>query len=185
MLRVALTGAAPGQRWPGWREAASLILTGTRMRLRGLLVDLRGHPRPRARPVAVMLGSAAVLAAFPLLAAGTTTVTRHGGGAELVTNPLASAETSLRDGLVAALAVAVLIILGGLRRSARRRTVVLAVPVAAAGVLAYWLLAGQSPYPALVTAGRWAGLTLLTLAGFAAARVFLHRHERRPDPHID
>jgi hypothetical protein len=70
MLGVALAGAAPGQRGPGLAEAVSLVLSGARLRLRGLLAGMQVNDWRDAAAVFGLIGPILITALYAESVAG-------------------------------------------------------------------------------------------------------------------
>jgi hypothetical protein len=152
-------------------------------------VTLLAGPRIQARPlslraVAAVAAVAAALAAAPAAGAASTSVITVTGQGVSTSNPLSAIEGLLADGLLAGLAITLLVVVARLRPAARRRVLVLSLPVAAAAALTAWGFGGflaASPRfinPVLLAAPQWAALGTAPVLAFAIGMVWLSRHER-------
>jgi hypothetical protein len=151
-----------------------------------LLAGPPGGNRPLSRRViAAVTALAAVLVAAPAIESALTTFTSYDDGAVVAaSNPMFGAEGLLREGLLAGLALMLLVAVARLSAAARRRVLVLSVPVAAVAVLTAWGFRGflasspQFPHPVLLSAPQWAALAAVPVLGFAAGMMLISRHER-------
>lgn len=134
--------------------------------------------------IATVLAVAAALAVVPLAESAFATVTRYPDGAVAVSGSLFGTEGVLRLGLVAVLAIAVLVAVIRSEPAARRRVIVLAAPAVAVAALVDWTFGGflassaRFVQPVVLTAPRWAALGLVPVLTFAAGLVLVGRHER-------
>jgi hypothetical protein len=152
-------------------------------------VALVTRPRMEQEPltwpvIAALPVAAAALAAFPLVEAASTTVTRYPDGAGTASSPLFGLEGLLRTGLVALLAATVLVAVIRSGSAPRRRVVVLAAPVVAVAALVEGTFRGflasspQFVHPVLLTAPQWAALGLVPVLALAAGMILVGRYER-------
>jgi hypothetical protein len=150
-----------------------------------LLAGPQGGNRPLSRRViATVTTLAAVVVAAPAIESALTTVTIYDGGAVVASSPVSGAEGLLREGLLAGLALMLLVAVARLSAAARRRVLVLSVPAAAVAVLTAWGFGGfiassqRFPHPVLLSAPQWAALGAVPVLGFAAGMMLISRHER-------
>jgi hypothetical protein len=137
------------------------------------------------RAIGGTLAAAALAVAAPAISAAFTTVTPLGsGGAALMSSPLDGVAGYLRYGLFALIAVTVMTVVAGIARPARRRVLIMTLPVGAAAALTAWgfggflAASGRFTPPVMLTAPQWAALAAVPLLSFAAAATWLSRHER-------
>ena len=137
------------------------------------------------RVTVAMIVAAAVAAAVPAAEAALSTVRALPGGGGEVSNPLFGIQGLLDYGLLALVAVVILIAATRLRPPARRRVAVLVLTVLSATGLTVWAFGGfltSSPRfaPAVpLTAPQWAALAAVPVLTFAAGLTLVARHERR------
>ena len=205
--RVAAAGASVaamgeavrlGARYAG--DPASLVTSWWQLMLAvtvalAAIVALAGAAASRRpltrRAIGGTLAAAALAVAAPAISAAFTTVTPLGsGGAAVMSSPLDGMAGDLRYGLFALIAVTVMTVVAGIARPARRRVLIMALPVGSAAALAAWgfggflAASGRFTPPVMLTAPQWAALATVPLLSFAAAATWLSRHERmlRPSP---
>jgi hypothetical protein len=149
------------------------------------LVAVRSEHRPLSWPaVTAIVAAAALLGAWPAIEEASVTVTAFPGGGGIVSSPFFGVQGIVTDGLLALVAIVVLVAVGRLTPAVRRRVVILLVPMAGALALVSWTFdgfLGVSPrftYPVLLTPPQWAALVLVPVAGFCGGLVWLGRYER-------
>jgi hypothetical protein len=101
-----------------------------------------------------------------------------------MSSPLDGVSGYLRYGLFALIAVTVMTVVVGIARPARRRVLIMTLPVGAAAALTVWgfggflAASGRFTPPVMLTGPHWAALAAVPLLSFAAAATWLSRHER-------
>lgn len=198
--RVAAAGASLGvaaeavllvARYPGdpsyliasWWQVMLAVVTAL------AAVITAAGPGGRARPISLravtaVTAVAVALAGIPAAEAASTSIVTVTGQGVSTANPLSGIERLLAYGLFAGLAITVLVVITRLRPAARRRVLVLSVPVAAAAALSatgsrVFLTASQGfAYAVLPTAPQWAALWMAPVLAFAIGMAWLSRHER-------
>jgi hypothetical protein len=181
-----------GARYAG--DPASLVMSWWQLMLAvtvalAAIVMLTGaadsHRPLSRRAIGVMLAAAALAVAAPAISAAFTTVTPLGsGGAAVMSSPLDGMAGDLRYGLFALIAITVVTVVAGIARPARRRVLIMALPVGSAAALTAWgfggflAASGRFTPPVMLTAPQWAALAAVPLLSFAAAAAWLSRHER-------
>jgi hypothetical protein len=142
------------------------------------------RPLPR-RGIVFVAAMAALLTVVPPIQSAFITVTSFGDGVTMGSaGPAFSATMMLREGLLVGLAVTLLAIVVRLYPAARRRVVVLSVPVAAVATLTAWGmrnsvgLSAPSGRAVLPAASQWAVLVAVPVLGFTAGIAWLGWRER-------
>jgi hypothetical protein len=200
VARVTVGGGAPFFLVLTWWQVVLAAVTAV-----AAVALLPGPPlgsRPLSRRViATVASGAGLFAAAPVIERALTTLPGAGSGLIVVSYPVAGAPQLVSDALLALLAITVVLALVRIapaNRGARRRALVLFVPVAAAGLVGTWW-SGNYPVPGiaygafgrfaplgLLVAGRpflvtllgWAVLLGVPALAFAASLLLVSRYER-------
>jgi hypothetical protein len=134
------------------------------------------------RTVAAITAAVVVFAARPLVYAASTKVTPYHGG-YMASSELDGIAGYLQYGLIALVAMALLLGVTRLDRAARRRVLVMTIPMLAGWALVQWTFGGflaASPrfvHPVQLTGPQWAALAAVPMLGLVAGMFWLRRRE--------
>lgn len=178
MLALAVSGYAGALMVAYWQAAVALVTAAS------ALGSLRSQGRPLSwRAVTALAAGAAILAGWPAVEVAFVTYTPVAANSGTISDPLASTEGWLGDGLFIVTLILMLAAIAALRPAVRRRAAVLLLPIFVTTTLACWGFRGFLPAgpPAgllMLSPLQWQVLVLVPVIGVVAGFIGLRFYER-------